>query len=426
MFVRAIILCSVVAVALSRGLSAQRPPADTLSLTLAEARARAVEANHDLRAASWRPVAARGDLRSARLLRFNPEVLFESRTTADGFTSRYEGEVGLEVEVAGQAGLRGGAAEASMEAASSTLSDVGRRLLAEVAFAYYGLAAAEKRFALVSEIGRSNEQLLEAVQTQLAEGELSVLEANLATIETARARARALEATGARTTAALELERLIGMEPSGAVRTRGSADADFAKPTGSEAALLAQALADRPDLRAAESEVERARDEARLVRREAFPNLRIAGLVTRDDPSLDPRFGVSFGIELPLFNRSQGLTDRRNAEIAEAEEGRRSAELRVRTQVENALRAFESARAETELLEAELLQPIRQNSALLEIAYREGKMDLTSLLLVRNQLLDAELSYWDAWERRARAYADLQAATGAILEDVTITEGIER
>ena len=42
------------------------------------------------------------------------------------------------------------------------------------------------------------------------------------------------------------------------------------------------------------------------------------------------------------------------------------------------------------------------------------------------QLLDAELSYWDAWERRERARTNLESATGEILQGVSFGNGSDR
>lgn len=404
------------------------PPDDALVLSLAEARVIAAEANPELLAAAWRPVAAQGDLRSARTFPFNPDASFESRSPGDGMASRFEAELGLEIELGGQRGLRGRAGEASLFASQRRLDDEGRRVLAEVSIAYQGLVAAEQRVELVEAINGLNSQLRTAVSTQLAEGEVSVLEANLVSIEAARAQARSLAATSARAAAARDLGRLLGQEPTVSIRTTGPSDFSAMDP-GAGSTLrdyVELALSARPDLRALEHDVERARQEERLVRREALPNLRIAGLATREDPLGDPALGVAFGLSLPLFNRNQGQADRRRAEISEVEHLRRAAELRVQTEVENALRLLESAERETALLEAELLGPIQENQRLLDTAYREGKMDLANLLLLRNQLLDAELSYWDAWERRERARIGLESATGTILAGITFTNGSDR
>ena len=60
--------------------------------------------------------------------------------------------------------------------------------------------------------------------------------------------------------------------------------------------------------------------------------------------------------------------------------------------------------AEVDVLERTVLAPARENRRLLEVAYRAGKVGLPVLLLIRNQVIDAELEYWDAWlsEREAR------------------------
>lgn len=400
------------------------PAVDTVVVSIEEARGLAINANPELLASSWRPRAARGDLRTARTLAFNPNVTFEARSPGAGFASRYEAAVGLELEVAGQRGLRAAASESAYRATSRWFEDDARLILREVERSYHRLVAAEQRQALADQISVLNAQLQEAVTAQLTEGEVSVLEANLAGIEAARARARALEARGARSTAALELGRLLGLDDGTAIRTRSATSR--ARGDAATDRALERAFARRPDLLAAQQELERARQEARLTRRESFPNVSVAALATREDPLVDPRFGVAVGVVLPLFNRNQGLGERRAAEVSEAQLARRATELRIRVEVEDALRTLSSAQREVELLEAEMLGRIGENQALLDIAYREGKIDLASLLLLRNQLLDAELSYWAAWERRESARTDLEAATGGILEGVELSEEGER
>jgi cobalt-zinc-cadmium efflux system outer membrane protein len=365
-------------------------------------------------------------MRGAGTLPFNPELDFDARSPGRGLSSRFEAQIGIELELAGQRGLRMEASEAAYESSRSGFDDVGRRVLADVERAHHGLAAAERRAELAAEVDGLNARLMQAVRTQLAEGEVSRLEANLASIEAARARARALETESERVTAALALGRLIAVEPGVVLQTTGSAASNAA--TSSMPALddvIRRSLAARPDVRALERDVERARQEQRLARRESLPNLRLAALATREDPAQNPRLGLAVGLELPLFNRNQGVVGRRRAELAEVEQLRRAAELRVRVEVEDALRAHASAAQEVALLEADMLAPIRENQSLLDVAYREGKIDLASLLLLRNQLLDAELAYWAAWERREVARTGLDSATGEILRGVELIEGSE-
>lgn len=406
-------------------VSAQAVTTDTLTVSLPEALSMAVDANPELAARSWDPIAARGDLRQASVFAFNPELRFESRAPSDGLGERYEAELGLEIEIAGQRGLRTRAAREGLLSADSRFRDGGRLVLAYVARSYHRLVAAEERVALLGEIEASNERLAAAVRTQLAEGEVSVLEANFVAVEAARARARAIQERSLRATAILELGRMLGVDAERGLRTVGPGPVSDSAPASLDEAFR-RARTDRPDVQAREREVEWARQVERLARRERLPNLRLAALATREDPLVDPRFGVAIGMEIPLFNRSQGVTDRRTAEVSTARAELRATETIVRLEVEDAYRRYQTASREVELLEGELLGPSRENQRLLDIAYREGKIDLASLLLVRNQLLDAELAHWDAWERRERALTDLRSATGAILEGVTFTPGIDR
>jgi cobalt-zinc-cadmium efflux system outer membrane protein len=418
-------MCLLAGMPLADPASGQLPePRDTLYLSLPAAQQLAVRSNPELLAALWRPEAVRGDIRSAELLRFNPDAAFESRSPSDGFASRFEAEVGMDFEIGGQRGLRISASEASLDTALGALEDHTRRLIADVSRAYSTLLAAEERFSLASESNRLSGRLLEIVQTQLEEGEVSVLESNTVSIEAARAEARAIQASSSRRTASLRLGRLLGADPSTFIATGGadrSPGLEEAPQTVDEVVQRAMAL--RPDLKAIYYAVDQATFEEQLARRESLPNVRVAALATREDPLADPRFGFKVGIGLPFFNRNQGETLRNQAEIVELENLKRAAENRIRTEVHDAWRTLESAKREVGVLEVSLTSSIRANQGLLETAYREGELDLTSLLLLRNQLLEAEFDYWDAWERRELAHTDLRTATGEILQDIPPADG---
>ena len=76
------------------------------------------------------------------------------------------------------------------------------------------------------------------------------------------------------------------------------------------------------------------------------------------------------------------------------------------------MRNYTAAAAQVEVLESTVLVPARENRQLLEAAYREGKVGLPVLLLIRNQVIDAEQEYWSAWLAEREALAALAAATG--------------
>ncbi|MHB0948042.1 MAG: TolC family protein, partial [Gemmatimonadaceae bacterium] len=173
------------------------------------------------------------------------------------------------------------------------------------------------------------------------------------------------------------------------------------------------ALQRRPDLAAQSAAVRELETLTALARREALPNLRLGAAVERAEGDGSPRVGPAIGISLPFLNRNQGLIEQRRALAERARLDRRATELRIRTDVSEAMRAYRTASEEAVVYEASVLRPARSNASLLETAYRAGKIALPTLLLLRNQLLDAELGYWDAWLAQRQSLVRLEAATGA-------------
>lgn len=392
----------------------------------------ALAQNPYLRAARQDIAIADGGVRQSRLWRFNPD--FSVVAPGTGFNgSRNASEYSLtqELEIAGQRGLRIDAARRGAVRATLAVANSTRWLLTDVSVAYYRAFAAHRRLQVTTELLQLTEQLLAAVRVQLSEGEISALEANLAEIEFGRARGRRLAAQRDASTATLELARLIGVGPEKSLRLANDSAA-ISDPihgitlriVGVDAAqtrtidsLTNIALARRPDIAERNAAIREVESFIALTRREALPNLRLGVLAERNQGESTTRFGPAIGFNIPLFNRSQGLVAQRRAEMQQATFLRDAAQLQVRTDIETTVRALWSANAEVEIFESSVRQPARANSALLDAAFRAGKIALPTLLLLRNQLLDAELGYWQAWLARQEALMQLDSATGALTAD---------
>lgn len=402
---------------------------DTVVLTMADAEERALERNRALQAERRREGIAEGELRQAEIYRYNPEVEFEAETVdpaagANTF-SRYEAVIAQELEWAGQWGLRQDAAAYGLDEASALVSDAERLTLAEVREAYYGAVAAQRRADVAADIAELTRRLEEATRTELEAGEVSVLDANLATIEAGRGRARLLSAQRQRKSALLELKRVIGMMPETPLQVDfrvaepgpPGADAGDAASMPDPAVLSVDslvdvALAQRPDLRGADAAVSRARELQRLSRREAIPNLRLLVPIRWRGVGAETDIGIGVGLSVPVWNRNQGTTDAREATLLRSRYRREAVTLEVRTEVRDAVQAYRRASEERQALESSVLRPADTNLDLLEESYQAGKIDLTTLLLLQDQLLDARLEYWDAWLAQRRAHARLRAAVG--------------
>jgi cobalt-zinc-cadmium efflux system outer membrane protein len=442
------------AAAAGQGSATREPaPGDTVVLTVADVRRLTLTRNPAFLAEREDAAIARGGLRQARILRFNPDL--SAAAPGAGTSSPrnpLEATLMQELELAGQRGLRISAARVGVTRAEAAVQNAARKSVAEAALAFYRALSSDRRLAVTRDGLELTTRLLQAVRTQVREGEISTLEGTLAEIEFGRARARVLETERLATASVLELKRVTGLAPDVPVRLVdpsapvllpvAAMNADslgVPAPTpdaesSAHVALVASgtlpdparldidslvelALTRRPDLAATTATVREFETLASLARREALPNLRLGAVAERVPGESGFRIGPAFGISVPIWNRNQGVVDERLAQVRQAQLQRQAVELRVRTDVETAVRSYRAATQEAATFETTVRQPARTNSALLETAFRAGKIALPTLLLLRNQLLDAELGYWDAWLARQDALVQLQAATGLLASD---------
>lgn len=382
------------------------PAADSIivPLSLAEARDLAARGNPEFLVARHRPAVARGELQQASAFRFNPDLSVLGRTQPEIMLTQ-------EIEWAGQRDARVRAARNDLTRTRFAAVNTGRLVLTDVSLAFYRSLAARRRREVVSQVSALSERLLAAVRVQLAEGEVSTLDANLAELEHGRIRARASAARRELLTVELELKRLLGLPPGVALRLDDSTAASEL-PLSTDS-LVSAALRARPDVREAAADLQGARARLALARREAWPNIRV-GMVAEPGRNDGNRFGVAGGISLPLLNRNRGAINARTADVRVAELRGTATEALVRAEVASALERLRASSDELRQYEESVLVPARNNAGLLGEAYRAGKIPLPTLLLLRNQLLDAEIGYWDAWLARNESAVALESATGTL------------
>ncbi len=347
------------------------------------------------------------------MLPFNPEFSLESEQVGAGRTLQaYEGEVSQEVEWAGQRGLRRAVAREDVARADALVRDAERVTLQAAAEAFYRAAAAQRQLDVATEVMELNLRLMDAAQRMREAGEVSRLEENLARVESGRAQARVMELRREAESAFLELRRILALPDDAALAVRVGASPP--EPEGLDADSLTRvALERRPDLAGVAAEVEMNRSLLRLVNREALPNLRLSIPFDRLEGPGSEKIGVGVGLSIPLWNRNQGEADAVRAEVDRARRNREALEWRIRVEVLDALQRYRSATQEERMARRTVLEPVEESHPMLEEAYRAGKMDLPTVLLTRNALLDAELDYWNSWMERRLEWTRLQATVSA-------------
>jgi len=389
------------------------------SLTVAEALALARDYNPDLRAARQELEVAQSRLLKARYSSpFNPTLGSEIANRSRGERGEHGNSVDFavmlsqEIEVAGQRSKRIDEADRNLAVVTQRVRDRERLILAQVKDSFYRALSQRRRFLLFRQVEDLNRRLRDVAAARFQAGEVSKLEVNLAEIQLGQARRDGLTAERDYHNTLRELERLVGQEPSGTVGLTGQLT--VSPQTFDGQALIRVALEKRPDLQAVRAERGRLDAETTLVRRMIIPNPTL-GFVYREEERRDRIAGAVLSVPLPVFDRKQAELRQLAARRDQTSYEQQSVELQVRQEVGDALRAYNTAKAEVEVYEQAVLERATENFQLIEAAYREGQINLLQLVVVQTNLLNAQLSYFDALASYWQARTALERATGTDL-----------
>lgn len=425
-------LLAMLSAILSSGAAAQSPAALTAYFDPVQGTSsnelvrRALASNGELAAARLEIERARGRLRQAGL-RPNPTLDLE-QTTGRFTDSPGESEtsVGLAVplELGGKRRKRIELAQAEFEAAEAEVADRERRLTNEVLAFYSEALAAVRELGTLEELNNLDLQTTRFVQARVNEGETAPIELNQLRVEVDRLRSRRALVEGRLQSTMLRLKSLTGVPPQELLRLRENIAApSLPAPPGSVDAAIDIALRSRPDLRLARLNEEVAQAGLRLARAQGVPDVtpftRFSyGRSVLDDTPVgvlrdrDKLLTVGVSIEIPVFNRNQGLKTEASAAIGQAQKRREFLEAVVRAEVQSAFARYEAARAAVTTFEQGVIPRSAENIRTIRAAYQIGAFSITDLLVEQRRLVDAQREFTEALAEQYRALADLQAAIG--------------
>jgi cobalt-zinc-cadmium efflux system outer membrane protein len=387
---------------------------ERLSLTLGDALARAREQNPDLLAVRQEQDVARGRLMKAQYPnQFNPELGGSGahRTFAGrpGGSTDFDITLFQELEIAGQRNKRIEEAQKNLARISQQVRDAERLTFAQVKEAFYQSLYRKRRLALFRDVETLDRRLWEIATSRFQAGDVPKMDINLAAIRLGQARKNTIVAERDYQNALRALERLVGLEPIGRISLVG--DLVVTPQAFPETSLLRLARANRPDLQATELEQERIAAEIALTRRLLVPNPTVQVFYRREEGG-DQVAGGAVSFPLPLFDRKQAELTQLAGRASQAKYEQQSTMLRIQQEVRDAFRSYETAREEVAVFETEILDRAAENLQLMETAYREGKIDLLQVVVVQNDLVNAQFSYVDSLLNYWLARIALERAVG--------------
>ena len=348
---------------------------------------------------------ARADLVEAGLLR-NPvfSLLFPWGPKQLEFTLQYPFDLLV------QRPARIDAARLNARAVGERLVWDALSLVAQVRTAHADALAADRRLTLAEENASLTRQLAEITDARLRAGDISELEARAPRTDAARTDVvrRALEHD--RDLTRLTLSALLGLdENEGPVQPRLSAAYDT-PPCVVDDARLKDALASRPDVRAAELAIEAATARARWERSRVLALVGILDANGKGEEGFEMGPGVA--LDIPLFNRNQGGAARADAEIERASRLYVAARTHVIAEVRSAgARATQAGQA-LDAWTRDIVPSLETERRQSESAYNAGEIALFNVLDVSRRLVDARMRQVDAEADLFHARIALDRAMG--------------
>ena len=309
------------------------------------------------------------------------------------------------------------AARLAAESVAAGLEQDGLTLVSDVKVAYAELALAQDRVGLAERALAELNALTMLMDSRFQAGDISRLEARTASIDAARARQDVERARLDATVRANELVARLGLvlepEPTVPRLTLTPLTRCVIPPTAANDALAA-----RPDVRAAELAIEAAGsrlgwERSRVLTFTAVLDANGEGL---EGFELGP--GVDLGI--PLFNRNQGAISRAQAELKRASSQYLVVRQRVVTDVRVAAAQYQQASTAATEWRTTVLEPLEEQVAVADRAFTEGEVAYLFVIEMNRRLIDARLRTREAEADIARAQARLERAIG---RRCGITEG---
>jgi cobalt-zinc-cadmium efflux system outer membrane protein len=175
--------------------------------------------------------------------------------------------------------------------------------------------------------------------------------------------------------------------------------------------LEKQALANRPDLRGAQSGVKLADDTVTLAYGNRARDLTAEGEYKRNGPVNGVGFGIS--IDIPIHDRNQGEIARSQFAARQAREVEAAARVTVLSDVRNAYEAFKNSDQVATLFESGYLDQARDSREISLYSYRRGASTLLDLLDAERSYRAVQLAYRQALAAYMAATEQVNAAVGA-------------
>ncbi|HEU5231780.1 MAG TPA: TolC family protein [Terriglobales bacterium] len=385
-------------------------------ITLDQAIQMALAHNHALRATRTQIQQSQAQELTASI-RPNPVFTFNSlfipftAATADNFNtiSEFDLGVGYTFERGRKRQRRISAARDQTSVTQSQVADAERTIVFNVSQQFVNALLAKANVELATQDLESFQQTVNIGQLQYKAGQISEGDFLKIQLQLLQFQNDQSQAELSQVQALAALRQLVGYD-SVTPDYQVIGDLQYQPVALGLPDLQAKALANRPDLRAAQQGVTAARSQYQLAQANSkrdfntgFQYSHVAGLNTGD---------LLFTMEIPIFDRNQGEIARTRYAITQSDETAREAEETVLTDVRNAYESLQTNGRIIELYQKGYLKQSQDSRDISAYAYQRGAASLLDFLDAERSYRAAQLAYRQSLAAYMVSLEQLRQAVG--------------
>ena len=299
-------------------------------------------------------------------------------------------EMGLDVPIDSiwQRPRRLAAAKLDAHSLSENLIEHGLALIRDVQTTYADLWSAQERIHLAEQDAQLRVQMAELAQGLLKAGDISELTASAAYVDSLQAADIVKVFSEEAAVSRHHLNALLGLISDDAMFDITPSDIT----PGAEVSidkLLETAFAARPDLRAAELDIEAAGERLGWEKSKIYNFIAI--IDAKDVGEDSPTVGPGFSIDIPIFNQNQGQIARAKAELEQAARQYEVVRQNIILQVRQAHSQYISAHEEFELWNSRIVPSLETTLERTRKSFDVGELPYISVLQARQILIEAQM-----------------------------------
>lgn len=328
-------------------------------------------------------------------------------------TFEMQAQIYQQVEIAGERRLRIKAAKRLIDFTQADVDRVAWEVEVRVREAFREAVVARLKLDTARKQREFNDHMLELVERQLEQGDISALDYRLAEVQAMQAKQLEIAAENDYVVACRKVTVLAGwqdeFEPKGALEpTRGvSPDAD----------LLAIAEQHQKQLLLLDKQVERAEAVNKLAKRNIVPEPQLGLYYGREvDPFAKVGMNVVMGtiaFSIPTFQRNRREVAYAKAELNVAKTERDGFAAQLPGRIEAAEARVNASHEQVALYQESIVPNLESNVELLQKGYDFGELTVFEASIARERFFSVQQSVLDAHADYYRAIADLESALGS-------------